>query len=98
MDREKVIKGLEVCRDQDNPPGYRFTGCKDDCPYYGNGCAKKLKEDAMDQLKEQPEIVRCKDCWKREFDNCPFNEFSEFYKPDDDFFCADGERRAKNDG
>ena len=61
-DREKVIKGLEVCRDQDNPPGHRFTGCKDDCPYYGNGCAKKLKEDAMDQLKEQPEIVLCKDC------------------------------------
>jgi hypothetical protein len=44
------------------------------------------------------ELVRCKYCWKREFDNCPFNEFSEFYKPDDDFFCADGERRGKNDG
>lgn len=47
---------------------------------------------------EMDELVRCKDCWKREFDNCPFNEFSEFYKPDDDFFCAEGERRAKNDG
>ena len=42
---------------------------------------------------EMDELVRCKDCWKREFDNCPFNEFSEFYKPDDDFFCADGERK-----
>jgi hypothetical protein len=62
IDKEKVIKGLEVCRDQDNPPGYRFTSCVDDCPYNGNGCARKLKEDAMDQLKEQPEIVRCKDC------------------------------------
>ena len=47
---------------------------------------------------EMDELVRCKDCWKREFDNCPFNEFSEFYKPDDDFFCADGERRGKDDG
>lgn len=37
------------------------------------------------------EIIRCKDCWKRDFDNCPFNEFSLFH-PDDDFFCADGER------
>ena len=51
-----------------------------------------------DEYSPELELVRCKDCWKREFDNCPFNEFSEFYKPDDDFFCADGERRGKNDG
>jgi hypothetical protein len=56
IDRDKVIKGLEVCRDQDNPPGYRFTSCVDDCPYYGNGCARKLKEDALDMMKEQEAI------------------------------------------
>ena len=56
MDREKVIKGLEVCRDQDNPPGYRFTSCVDDCPYHGNGCARKLKEDALDMLNEQDPV------------------------------------------
>jgi hypothetical protein len=44
---------------------------------------------------EMDELIRCKDCAWREYDNCPFNEFSEFYKPDDDFFCADGERRDK---
>ena len=38
------------------------------------------------------ELVRCKDCWKRRFDNCPFNEFAGFV-PTDDWFCADGERR-----
>ena len=43
------------------------------------------------------ELVRCKYCWKREFDNCPFNEHLG-YKPEDDFFCADGERRDNNDG
>jgi len=37
-------------------------------------------------------LVRCRDCWKRDFDNCPLNEFSLFH-PDDDWFCADGERR-----
>lgn len=37
-------------------------------------------------------IVRCNDCWKRPFDNCPFNEYAD-YQPEDDFFCADGERR-----
>lgn len=78
IDREKVIKGLKVCRDQNNPPGYRFTSCVDDCPYHGDGCARKLKEDALALLKEQkakkflvdetgkitplPVVVRCKDC------------------------------------
>lgn len=52
-DREKVIKALETCRDQDNPPGYRFTSCVDDCPYHGNGCARKLKEDAIALLKQE---------------------------------------------
>ena len=55
-DREKVIKGLEVCRDQNNPPGYRFTSCVDDCPYHGNGCARKLKDDALAMLKEQEAV------------------------------------------
>jgi hypothetical protein len=59
---------------------------------------EELEERLAIVLEGQPEIVRCKDCWKREFDNCPFNEFSEFYKPDDDFFCAEGERRGNNDG
>ena len=36
-------------------------------------------------------IARCKDCWKREFDNCPFYEYSMVVQ-EDDFFCADGER------
>lgn len=58
MDREKVIEALETCRDQDNPPGYRFTSCKDDCPYSGNGCARRLKEDALALLKEQEEQKR----------------------------------------
>lgn len=37
------------------------------------------------------ELIRCKDCWKREFDNCPFHEHLD-YQPEDDFFCAKGER------
>lgn len=39
----------------------------------------------------QEEIIRYKDCWKREFDNCPFYEYSMVVQ-EDDFFCADGER------
>ena len=40
---------------------------------------------------DDPEIVRCKDCWKREYDNCPFYDSFD-YKPADDWFCADGEK------
>ena len=40
------------------------------------------------------EIVHCRDCVKREFDNCPFNEFST-YEPEDDFFCGAGSREWK---
>ena len=36
-------------------------------------------------------VVRCGECWKRKYDNCPFNEFSMFVPPDD-FYCKDGER------
>lgn len=43
------------------------------------------------QGKLAGEIVRCKDCWKRKFDNCPFNEFSMF-KPEDDFYCKEGRK------
>jgi hypothetical protein len=38
-------------------------------------------------------IVRCRDCWKRKFDNCPFYEYSMVVQ-EDDFFCADGERKS----
>lgn len=51
---EKVTKGLEVCREMNNPPGWRCTDCVE-CPYHENGCAKKLKEDALELLKEQQE-------------------------------------------
>ena len=39
--------------------------------------------------------VRCGECWKREFDNCPFNEFAELYRPGDDFWCKEGETKPQ---
>ena len=89
IDREKVIKGLETCRTR--------VHCKE-CPYAydkradDSYCEAVLHNDVLAMLKEQEAVVRCKDCWKREFDNCPFNEFCGF-KPDDDWFCADGVKR-----
>ena len=51
-----------------------------------------LCRSAVALLKEQPEIVRCKDCWKRPYDNCPFYEHMDDMT-EDDFFCACGERK-----
>ena len=54
------------------------------------GGARKLIEEAPEA------IVRCEHCWKRAFDNCPFNEYS-LVVPKDDFFCGAGEREMKNE-
>ena len=94
-DREKVIKGLRICIDK--VPG-EYT-C-DKCPYetHGNECEIDLSEDALALLKEQPEIIRCKDCVKRETSACPCSSTGDphlDWVPDDDWFCADGERRTE---
>ena len=46
VDREKVIKGLELCRD---------GRCHSGCPYnhINVGCRKHLDTDAIDLLKEK---------------------------------------------
>ena len=97
-DREKVIKGLEHCSSSD--------GCKG-CPYSknerGHVCSSDCILDALALLKEQPEIVRCKDCKDYragiDIDGKPFarcNGSVRTYghtKPD--WFCANGERRQE---
>ena len=45
----------------------------------------------VDNISYGAILVRCKDCVKRPYDNCPFNEFS-MYQPDDDFYCGLGSR------
>ena len=42
-------------------------------------------------MKEQPQIVRCKDCKKRDSWEC-WQYFFGRIKIPDDWFCADGER------
>jgi hypothetical protein len=68
-DVEKVINGLECCREMDNPPGWIVGGCTY-CPYKPlkgkEGCAKKLKEDALVLLKAQEPHVRSADGERRE--------------------------------
>ena len=46
MDREKVIKSLELCVQGSK-------GCLKDCPYTDKGCRVQLEKDALELLKEQ---------------------------------------------
>ena len=107
-DRKKVIREIEDALSDDiSKSGY----------IYGLslvGLKNKALTDVLSLLKEQPEIVRCKDCKHRPkepnfktyesgFDiefpegskcpcQCSSDEYYSWY-PEDDWFCADGERR-----
>ena len=69
-DREKVIKGLEQFK-------------ADFKPFCGNGSDWARVDNAISLLKEQTEIVRCKDC-KHHFE-CDY-----WIENGNDWFCADG--------
>jgi hypothetical protein len=93
MDRENVIKGFELC----HTPG---MNCKY-CPYNSlpdnENCNDTLVRDVLALLKEQPEIVRCKDCELHEMRGemllCKAEDKPHTY----DWFCAGG-RKKDDDG
>ena len=56
-------------------------------------CFKKSVEEATERFKDFKSVVRCKDCWKRgSYCDCPCHENGR--DEDDDWFCADGERKG----
>lgn len=89
--KEKVIKGLRWCEDED------CENTEDECPYFGKpGCEAKLKRDARILLKEQPEIVRCKNCNFGEKENDLYRCWAKgghcsVHNPD--WYCPNGIRR-----
>ena len=97
-DREKAIRGLECCMSEHICRGcpYKEKGeCEDGGYYYS-----KAIEDAIAMLKEQPEIIRCKDC-KHGADTIINGEYlfktCRGVNHEPDWFCADGERRDDDD-
>ena len=96
-DREKVIKGLDHCAKEADCRGCIY---QEQMKGRSDGC--DCMREALALLKEQPEIVRCKDCmwWKnglcesddvtRKIDDCGC--YPDF-RTDSDWFCADGERK-----
>ena len=57
IDREKVIKGLEICSEHGSWHGLdcEHNGAYKDCPYRGceTGCVVTIAKDAIAMLKEQ---------------------------------------------
>ena len=88
MDKEKVKKGLECCS------FLKANTCRE-CPYwnvYGSSECAQMAKDALELLKEQEEIVRCKDCTYLNADTgiCIVG-IPHGHK--DTFYCAYGKRR-----
>ena len=88
-DREKVVKGLEECA---------WNGKCTKCQYRKEKQAlscKKLLVDALELLKEQPDVVKCEDCkhcgWATKTRMSDCRKTGLFIKPG--FYCAYGERK-----
>ena len=89
IDRKQAIYDIERCT------CHVPDACRD-CSKYKKGrpilsCMEELLKDAMELLKAQPKIVRCKDCVSRD----PRDGMCEHVQQirDPDWFCADGDRR-----
>lgn len=88
-DREKVIKGL-------NEAWYTLDKWNNDEEQFV--CIQLVLDqiyDALELLKEQPELVRCKDC---EYYNSEPDSHGDrcdriHWSRGDDWYCADGVRK-----
>ena len=64
---------------------------------------ESLKQTAQSMMEgitimKQPEIVRCKGCINNGTSRCPCHYSGDphiDWEPDDDWFCADGERKSE---
>ena len=89
IDKAKVMLGLQIHA--------LSTKCEDDghyCPYFASDeCSLLLCKDTLELLKEQPGIVRCRECIRRGTYNCPIYVGGDAdHGSPDDWYCADGER------
>ena len=81
-DRENVIGHLHDCIAASRPENMWVFA------------RKVIIGDAIALLRDQPEVVRCKDCTYRGEINCP--QYYRRTELSDDYYCADGERREEH--
>ena len=85
-DREKVIKAIDDCVFHKTD----CVGCSYDGCFFEHGdCKRDLLADALELLKEQEAVVRCKDCKHYMTIHCTCDGCC--ISPD--WFCADGKRK-----
>ena len=109
IDREKVIKSLEICSENISCDGCEYE------EYHGDGCFyKHLMGDALELLKKQeaqkffvdksgkitplPVVVRCKDCIHLDPEDHHCDSGHDIVwqlSRRDDWYCADGEKAVK---
>ena len=94
-DVEKVLDALKHCLPTTKEDG--LLTC-DTCPYYrcdnGVKLSVALIEDMRELLKDQPQVVRCKDCiynHKGRGFCSNMDGVCYLHYVTDDWFCADGE-------
>jgi len=101
-DIEKIIKGVEHCL-------FGEEVCDDaECPYWNDWsahcclshCQSDLKKDLLVLLKEQSQIVRCKNCkyynpdeYEPGTGDC-MGSCDNLVKVSDEWFCPDGTNRC----
>lgn len=97
-DREKVLKGLQCIINGT----VRCASCGYAIDKHGHyGCQQECAIDALALLKEQPDIVRCKDCFYADDFDCPAPLPTGYLCQKEhgchtgDWFCADGKRQKE---
>lgn len=91
--REEIINSLEGCMDV-HRTGLWSSGCML-CAYEKQSnpkCFMDLTKDVIELLREQTEIVRCKDC-KYYIDETGVCDLYHAHGCAEIWYCADGERR-----
>jgi len=96
-ERETILEGLECCIEANG------KNCPMACPFFKE-CFSVFKSTepfypimraALDLLKEEPDIVRCKECKYCESPNATRDwcKKGHLHRNAQTWFCADGERK-----
>ena len=94
-DRDEVIKGLECLARKQEPSANPCKGCGYNDRLNFAFCVVDVASDALELLKEQEAVVRCKDCKNCEYPKSEkeWCKKGHLHGNAETWFCADGERR-----
>lgn len=107
MELKEIIAWIKAKMEESDDAVLFYKCCNDDVGvsmYHKKytRCKKTLELlKELQELRAQPKIIYCKDCKKRNFAGyCTVHQknvhglTAKFWQPEDDYFCADGERKT----